>query len=381
MRMLLTSRPLTGHVQPLLPLAAAAALRGHEVAFATGEPVVSNLRERGLQAFAAGRGYETRAAFDSRAREVEVLDPEARREVFFAELFVGIELEPRLADLVGVIEEWRPHVVLHEAAELAGPIGATLAGIPYVTVGYGALLPPRLLEYGAATAASHWQDRGLEPPRHAGLFRHLYVDPFPPSLQRPGGVEVVRQLARLTPLVAGRDAEPAWLTGLPEQPTVYVSFGTIWNRRLDLFQAVIDAAEGLAVNLVLTVGVNGDPADLGPQPPHVQVHKFVPQGQILPFCDAVICHGGSGTMLGGLAHGLPQLVLPQGADQFENAALLVAAGAGRTLLPGEADPATIRRGLVEVLGDDALRTAARRLRDELDAMPPPAAAVARIESL
>jgi len=379
--MLLTTRPLTGHVQPLLPLAAAATLRGHEAAFATGEPVVSNLRERGLQAFAAGRGYETRAAFDTRAREVEVLDPEARREVFFAELFVGIELEPRLADLVGVIEEWRPDIVLHEAAELAGPIAATLAGIPYVTVGYGALLPPRLLEYGAATAASHWQDRGLEPPPHAGLFRHLYVDPFPPSLQRPGGVEVVRQLARLTPLVAGRDAAPAWLTGLPQQPTVYVSFGTIWNRRLDLFQAVIDAAEGLAVNLVMTVGVNGDPADLGPQPQHVQVHKFVPQDQILPFCDAVICHGGSGTMLGGLAHGLPQLVLPQGADQFENAGLLAAAGAGRMLLPGEVDPETIRRGLVDVLGDDALRTAARRLRDELDAMPPPDAAVARIETL
>ena len=60
---------------------------------------------------------------------------------------------------------------------------------------------------------------------------------------------------------------------------------------------------------------------------------------------------------------------------------LVAAGAGRTLLPGDVDPETIRRGLVDVLGDDALRTAARRLRDELDAMPQPAAAVARIETL
>ena len=235
--MLLTTRPLTGHVQPLRPLAAAAASRGHEVAFATGEPVVSRLREGGLQAFAAGRGYETRAAFDPRAREVEGLDPEERREVFFAELFVGIELEPRLDDLVRVIEEWRPDVVLHEAAELAGPIAATLAGIPYVTVGYGALLPPRLLEAGAAAAAPHWRARGLEPPPHGGLFRHLYVDPFPPSLQRPGGVEVERQPARLTPLVAGRDAAPAWLTALPRQPTVYASFGTVWNRRLDLFQA------------------------------------------------------------------------------------------------------------------------------------------------
>ena len=70
MRILLTARPLTGHVEPLRPLAEAAVRRGHEVAFATGEPVVSQLRDRGLQAFAAGRGYETRAEFDPRAREI-----------------------------------------------------------------------------------------------------------------------------------------------------------------------------------------------------------------------------------------------------------------------------------------------------------------------
>jgi MGT family glycosyltransferase len=194
-------------------------------------------------------------------------------------------------------------------------------------------------------------------------------------------VEVERQPARLTPFVAGRDAAPAWLTALPRRPTVYASFGTVWNHRLDLFQDVVAAASGLAVNLVLTVGVNGDPAALGPQPPHVQVHRFVPQAEVLPHCDAVICHGGSGTMLGALAHGLPQLVLPQGADQFENAALLTAAGAARTLLRGEVDPDAIRSALIDVLGDDALRAAAGRLRDEIDAMPSPEAAVARIEAL
>ena len=86
-----------------------------------------------------------------------------------------------------MIEEWAPDVVLQEAAELAGPIAATLAGIPYVTVGFGAFLPTRVLEHGVATAEPHWRARGLEPPPYAGLFRHLYVDPFPPSLQRARG--------------------------------------------------------------------------------------------------------------------------------------------------------------------------------------------------
>ena len=258
-------------------------------------------------------------------------------------------------------------MVLHEAAELAGPIAATLAGIPYVTVGFGAFLPSRVLEHGVATAEPHWRARGLEPPPFAGLFRHLYVDPFPPSLQPPAAPSIERQPARLTPPVAsGREAAPAWLTGLPRQPTVYVSFGTVWNRRLDLFRAVLDAVAGIAVNVVMTLGTNGDPAALGPQPANVQVHRFVPQAQVLPLCDAVICHGGSGTMLGALAHGLPLLVLPQGADQFTNADLLAATGASRTLLPHQSNPEQIRRGIVDLLENAELargrRPAARRDR-------------------
>ena len=54
---------------------------------------------------------------------------------------------------------------------------------------------------------------------------------------------------------------------------------------------------------------------LGAQPAHVRAERFVPQSEELPHCDLVISHGGSGSVLGALAHGLPQLLLPLGADQ------------------------------------------------------------------
>ncbi len=382
MRILLSSRPLTGHVQPLVPLAAAAARRGHEVAFATGEPAVSDLRERGFHAFVAGRGREARMEFDPRAREVEALPPEDRRMVFFAELFVGIELAPRLDGLLRVIEDWRPDVLLHEAAELAGPIAATLAGIPYATVGFGARFPARVLERGAAAAAPHWRAHGLEPPANAGLYRYLYVDPFPPSLQLSEPAPADVQPARLTPFVETDGASaPAWLATLQPQPTLYVTFGTIWNRQSELFRRVLAAVEGLAVNVIVTLGASGDPEALGPQPGNVHVHRFVPQALVLPACDMVVCHGGSGTMLGALAHGLPLVVLPQGADQFANADLLAATGAGRTLLSHECDPPLIRRAVTALLVNAGPRAAAARLRDELDAMPAPGVAIARVEAL
>ena len=92
--------------------------------------------------------------------------------------------------------------------------------------------------------------------------------------------------------------------------------GTVWNRNLDVFRTVIEAVRDEDIALIVTVGRHNDPASLGPQPDNVLVHHYIPQGVLLPRCDAVITHGGSGTTLGALAFGVPLLLLPQGADQY-----------------------------------------------------------------
>ncbi len=66
---------------------------------------------------------------------------------------------------------------------------------------------------------------------------------------------------------------------------------------------------------------------------NVIVERYIPQGDVLPLADAVVCHGGSGSTLAALAHGLPLVLVPAGADQFDNAAACVAAGAAIELQP------------------------------------------------
>jgi UDP:flavonoid glycosyltransferase YjiC (YdhE family) len=92
-------------------------------------------------------------------------------------------------------------------------------------------------------------------------------------------------------------------------------------------------------------------------------------------------HGGGGTTFGALAHGLAQVVLPQGADNFRNAALLEAAGVSRTLAPGELSPAAVRRAVRTVLDEPRYAAAARALRAEIDAMPTPEAVAAELGAL
>jgi hypothetical protein len=74
---------------------------------------------------------------------------------------------------------------------------------------------------------------------------------------------------------------------------------------------------------------------LGDVPDSVTVHTWVPRADLLTHVDAVVHHGGNGTTLCALIVGAPQLILPQGADQFANAAALSAAGAAVRLLPDE----------------------------------------------
>ena len=312
-RMLFSCRPLAGHYEPLLPLAVEAREAGVAVAFATGEPYVDRASEAGFESFRAGPGEAFRAEWAPRFPGFDRLVGDEQRRFFFTEIFANLELVPRAEDLHSIINAWAPDLVVHEVAELAAPLVCTGQGIPYVDVSYGSLVPLALLRAAGEAAAPHWRARGLDPDHLAGLGRHLYIDTCPPSLQNPEiaslpAVQALRPAAADPPT----GAPPAWLERLGPRPAVYLTMGTVWNRDLSVFAQVIEALRDEAITLIVTVGRQTDPAALGPQPDNVVVHQYVPQGFVLARCDAVIAHGGAGTMLGALAHGLPLLVIPKG---------------------------------------------------------------------
>ena len=104
----------------------------------------------------------------------------------------------------------------------------------------------------------------------------------------------------------------------PAEPLVYVTLGTVQNHPV-LLREVVAGVAALPVRVLVAVGPRSTRTALGEQPAHVQVEAWVDQSEVLGRSSAVVSHGGSGTFLGALAHGLPQLCLPQAADQFRNA--------------------------------------------------------------
>jgi UDP:flavonoid glycosyltransferase YjiC (YdhE family) len=94
----------------------------------------------------------------------------------------------------------------------------------------------------------------------------------------------------------------------------------------------------------------------------------------------VVTHGGHGTVLRALAHGVPLLCMPLGRDQADNAVRVAARGAGLTLPPG-ATAGEIRAALSRLLGEEGFRDAARRLGAAVSAEAASPAAIEELEAL
>lgn len=359
----------------MVPLAKAFVDRGDDVAWAVAAEVMPRLEQEGFRVHAAGPGLaETLREFHRRFPEVETLPPAARPDFMFPGMFGAVRAAPMLADLSPVARDFRPDVVVNDQADFAGPIVAAAMGVPNLTHSFGRLLPRRRVEEAGENVAQLWQAHGLDPRPFGGTYDHLYLDIYPGSLQTTdaGHVPSVQPLRPVAFATGPEELLPDWIIADSESPLVYVTFGTVFNTNASLVSTVVAALRELPVRVVVTLGPTGDPDLLGPQPANVHIAPYIPQTQLLPHCTAVVSHAGSGTLLAALAHGLPQLCLPQAADQFDNAAACVGAGAGRDLKPGTLTVDNVRSEVGRLLEDPSLRSAAETVRDEIHHMPAPA---------
>jgi UDP:flavonoid glycosyltransferase YjiC (YdhE family) len=370
-RILFTTTPGRGHYQPMLGLARACRERGHEVLWAADEKVCEQLREAGFEATAAGLPQDAVSkALAERMPEIVKLPPADRPNLMFSAIFGPERAGPMLEDLLAIVQESEPALLVCEQAELAGPIAAAVAGVPNVTHAFGHPLPRNRLETAGEEMADLWEARGVEPGPYAGTYDHLYLDIYPDSLKTYDSPHI-REVQPARPVAdsAIEPPDPEWSD--PGLPLVYVTFGTVFNTDADLIGTVVEGIRQLAVRVVVTCGPGREMRALGDQPSNVHVAQYIPQAKLLPHCAAVVSHAGSGTFLAALAEGLPQLLIPQAADQFLNAAAGAGAGAGIEIAPDSISAAVVEERITELLADPAYREAAQRVSDEIAAMPGP----------
>ena len=269
MRVLFASLASVGHTYPLIPLAIAARDAGHEVHFAAGENVHAPLAANGLRPF--------------------------RPADSFYEMYAE-DLEPELARL-------QPDVVIHEWGVPGAAVAAHRAGIPGIWHGFGRMVPEGI---------------GLElPTRNVDAPGRPHLDICPPSLQDREFVATEDRIELRPVPYSAPAALPAWASRRTSRPLVYLTLGTAFGTP-ELLTTAIEGLASLDAHVVVAAG-RVRPDQLGDVPDNVTVQSWVAQAKLLPHVDVVVHHGGSGTTLGALTVGAPQLILPQGADQFANA--------------------------------------------------------------
>jgi MGT family glycosyltransferase len=346
-----------GNVTPAVGIAQELVLRGHDVVFIGYEVQRKRFEEKELQFTALRRS----GAFDIYA----ATDPAQRLAALLANVWASPE---HLEDVPEAVAATSSDVLVVDFSMQGALASAVQLQTPFAVLAHSSiagLTPPPESPVGVArlTATNHIREG-------AGL-------PLLKSLNDAwsGHPTLVTTIPELDPAAAGADSSVHYVGPIFESlpgdhwdspwdpgddlPLVLVSFTTtgIWDQT-GRIRNTLEALAGEAVHVLVSASQS---MDLGAIPDNAAIRRFVPHQKVMPSAVATVTHAGHGTVAASLAHGVPIVALPNAAaDQPFLAAKVQELGAGLAL-DGAAEPAAIRKAVLEVMEQPLYAAAASKL--------------------
>ena len=197
-----------------------------------------------------------------------------------------------------------------------------------------------------------------------------------PSSALPSDIRYVGPLIR----------DPVWVSqwqspwaAIDQRPLVLAGFSTSFQDHAACLQRVINACAALPVRLLVTLGgaIRRDELEAAA---NTVLVESAPHVTVMREAAIVVTHGGHGTVMTALLNRLPQLVIPHGRDQGDNAVRITERGAGLSL-PATATTAELQNALQRLLTDPSFREAAQRLGDAVAAEVQRSTLIEELEAL
>jgi len=342
--------PLSGHLNPMTALARRLQSRGNEVVFFGVPDAEPFARAAGLEFVPYGEREYPVGSIDKVYSSVaqlhgfEVvrhscmdLNPDLTRVTFnyLAEKLAATGVEAVVIDTIHFFIELVPlsmsipyvHIwnVLHldfsgatPASLFSCPLDTSPEGLNRNTVNLnkvGAILGP-ITEIAKSYATKvglkiDWNDPA------ATVSKLAVITQTPKQFDFPG-IPWPAQFHYTGPFHDDEGREPVLFPWdkLTNNPLIYASLGTLVNGLDALYKHILEAVEPLKdVQVVLSVGKNINPDNLGPVPANTIVVRSAPQIELLKRAALCITHAGLNTTLESLAHGVPMVAIPIGYDQ------------------------------------------------------------------
>lgn len=370
-RILLVSIGEAGHAFPAIAIAERLAAGGHEVAIHTWFHWEDHIRGVGAEFF--------------RAPKFEVEPGEPVPNVHQAAALATAQLRQ-------VVEDWRPDVIVGDVLTLASSLTAELCEIPFITfvphfwhatgddaVPFGSGWSPaektisrRLfklmhrfervgLEYGRDELNETRAAVGLPPIDrvHGALSRDLILVGTLPQLEPTRGwpphVKVVG------PVMWEPEPAPATIPD-GDQPLVIVAPSTAQDLDHTMLHAAVEGLRDLPIRVIAAKNGREPLIPLNPGP-LTTVLDWAPYSRLFPSADAVLCHGGHGTIMRALTSGAPVVVTPASGDQYENAARVRWAKVGVAVPNRFVGSRTIAAAVEKLLADRGYKQRAQALAE------------------
>lgn len=385
MRFLCVSSQLKSHLDwgGYFPTAVELMRAGHDLLWATGRELHSELAEQGIPVHVLPetgwrwpppppirKGAATEEAFQ-RLRMIRSLD----------QWLDAARVRAATHALVEAGSRFRPHLIASEMFAAAAAIAAELLDVPFAVVGW-----PAVESQSGSPEEAPGPIGELARERVTSLLDEFDVNGVnwaldgPVALRSPSlhltfwsprwyaGLRLLPQ----TRMVGGIAAPPqpresAWLAQLPaDRPWIFVTLGTAFTKDINFFviaaRAVVQAG-GVPI-LAVGKGIDaGGSEGAWTAREMAALRRELPQpsalverihfGEVLPHTAAAIHHGGAGTTHALVTYGIPQIVVPKAADQARQAGGVMRSGVGYHIPAGQLTVPLLAEALQKILPHDS----------------------------
>ncbi|PSK91470.1 glycosyltransferase [Taibaiella chishuiensis] len=381
--------PLTGHINPTLSLGSELLDRGHEVGWISLDPALQDKLPAGGQLLLIR--YDSS---DAEKQETEAyLDIITRKSVYgidsikflYEEVLVPLN-RYMYAGIREQLLQFAPNVAIADHQMFAGAVAARQLNIPYAT---SVTAPAAIKVMQELPKVHEWEQQQI-----VALQKELGW-PGEQSLDCSDALTLVftsqlffGEMALpdpfrfVGPVIANRKVAATFdwqaFQQMP-QPRILVSIGTTFDHehKRQFFAKVAEAFGDTELSVVVV----SDPELFDTVPSNFMIQQRVPQLELLPQLQAVVCHGGHNTVCESLSHGLPMVVIPIAYDQSHVAGRVVRVGAGLRLNFNRFKAHHLKDAVLQVLAEDHFRNAANLIRTSFEATGGVKTAAAHLETL
>jgi len=368
-RFLFVVPPMVGHTNPTISVAAGLRRAGHEVAWAGYESVFEKVLPPDAKRIALDVPGSAEAFRATQARALEVRGLVALK-FLWEEVLIPLA-EAMLPGIEAAVDEYAPDVLCVDRSAFAGAIVARSRGLPWATMATTSL--DRRKSIGPLNRVFDWTEERL-----AQLQRAAGLDPVSMVEESPRRVIVFTTLelggeSNPDPEVyrfvgpSFRDRPPAGSDEFPwdrlgPAPRLLVTLGSLNPERGKKFFSAV--AEALADEPLSVVAIA--PEEFGPFPANFIARPWVPQLDLMPKMDLVICHAGQNTVCEALSFGVPLLVAPIKDDQPVVAGQVTACGAGIRIPFARVRPRSLRESVRRLLDEPRFRQSAEAIQHSFE---------------